>query len=165
MKTPTTSVAAFLAAAVLISACGESALLDNTPAVEESTSTISATAGTNLSGYYGNYVTGVPQVTVTDKQGQPLAGVAVGFEALGGGRLTGASALTDSAGHASPKSWRLGSSGAQSVGVSVSGARPIAINAAASALPTGTFRIQVRYAAGTDPTAAQRAAFDGSSGM
>jgi leishmanolysin len=124
------------------------------------TSTISATAGTSLSGFYGNFVTGVPQVTVTDKQGHPRAGVAVSFAVLGGGHLTGAAALTDSAGRASPTSWRLGSSGTQSASATIGGEALISFTAAAAAPPASSFHIEVRYAAGTTPTAAQRAAFD-----
>jgi leishmanolysin len=142
-----------------ISACGEKLPLENETASRGNTR-ILATAGTSLSGFFGNFVTGVPQVTVTDKKGQPLAAVAVTFAALGGGRLTGGSAVTDSAGHASPTSWRLGASGTQSVSASVSGAAPVSFTAAASAPPAGSFHIEVRYDSGTTPTDAQRAAFD-----
>src|SRR5687768_1921828 len=160
MKTHRTSAAAFLAAAVLISACGDKSPLENTPAAEQFSRVISATAGSNLSGLYGNFVTGVPQARVADRQGRPLAGVAVSFEAVGGGLLTGASATTDSAGLASPTSWRLGTGGTQSVRATSSGAAPLVFTAAASAPAAGTFRIEVRYEPGTDPTPAQRAAFD-----
>jgi hypothetical protein len=160
MKTHRASAAAFLAAAVLISACGDNSPLENTPAAEQFSRVISATAGSNLGGLYGNFVTGVPQAKVADRQGRPLAGVAVSFEAVGGGRLTGASATTDSAGLASPTSWRLGTGGTQSVRATSSGAAPLLFTAAASAPPAGTFRIEVRYEPGTDPTPAQQAAFD-----
>jgi leishmanolysin len=146
--------------AVVIAGCGETLPLQNTTTSSRNTTALTASAGTNLSGLFGNFVTGVPQVTVTDKQGHPLANTAVSFVALGGGSLTGGSALTDSAGHASPTSWRLGSGGTQSVSASVSGAKPITFIAAASAPPPGTFHIEVRYAAGTTPTEVQRAAFD-----
>jgi hypothetical protein len=160
MKTHRASAAAFLAAAVLISACGDKSPLENTPAAEQFSSVISATAGNNLSGLYGNFVTGVPQARVADRQGRPLAGVAVSFEAVGGGRLTGASATTDSAGLASPTSWRLGTGGTQSVRATSNGTAPLVFTAAASAPPAGTFRIEVRYEPGTNPTPAQQAAFD-----
>ncbi|HTL06261.1 MAG TPA: leishmanolysin-related zinc metalloendopeptidase [Gemmatimonadales bacterium] len=117
-------------------------------------------AGTALSGFYGNYLAGAPAVRVTDKQGQPLAGVAVSFAATGGGQLTGAQATSDSAGHASLTSWRLGASGAQQVTATTSDAAPLSFTAAATAPPASTFRIEVRYASGTVPTAAQAAAFD-----
>ena len=160
MKTHRASAAAFLAAAVLISACGDNSPLENTPASEQFSRVISATAGNNLSGLHGNFVTGVPQAKVTDRKGQPLAGVAVSFEALGGGVLKGASATTDSAGLASPKSWRLGTGGTQSVRATSAGAAPVDFIATASAPPAGTFRIEVRFEPGTDPTPAQRSAFD-----
>jgi hypothetical protein len=60
----------------------------------------------------------------------------------------------------SPTSWRLGSTGAQSVRVRAGDAAPFTFSAAASSPPAGAFRIEVRYAAGTNPTATQRAAFD-----
>ena len=107
---------ALAAALISVAACGDSSPLENNlTSSSNSNSRISATAGTNLSGFYGNFVTGVPQVTVTDKQGHPLAQVSVTFAAKGGGWLTGSTVLTDSGGHASPTSWRLGTSGAQSV--------------------------------------------------
>src|SRR5215831_6513810 len=101
----------------LISGCG-----DSTPtqtSFTSATNKITASAGTTLSGFYGNFVIGVPQVTVTDKQGKALAGATVTFTAIGGGRLTGATALTDGLGNASPTSWRLGSSGTQAITASV----------------------------------------------
>jgi hypothetical protein len=143
----------------MISGCG-----DNLPTGSSLTSTptnrITATAGTSLSAFYGNFVTGVPQVTVTDKQNKPLVGDTVHFAATGGGRVTGATALTDSAGHAAPTSWRLGSSGAQALTVSVTGALPISITAAAAEPPASSFHIQIRYADGTTPNDAEKAAFD-----
>lgn len=143
----------------MISGCGDNlptgSLLTAAP-----TNRITATAGTSLSAFYGNFVTGVPQVTVTDKQNKPLVGDTVHFAATGGGRVTGATALTDSAGHASPTSWRLGSSGAQALTASVTGALPITMTAAASEPPASSFHIQVRYADGTTPNEAEKAAFD-----
>ena len=143
----------------IISGCG-----DNLPTGNSLTSTatnrITATAGTNLSAFYGNFVTGVPQVTVTDKQNKPLVGDTVHFAATGGGHVAGAVALTDTLGHASPTSWRLGSSGSQVITVSVAGALPISITAAASAPPASSFHIDVRYFPGTTPTDAEKAAFD-----
>ena len=161
MKNHMPTAAAFLAAAGLILGCSGDSPLENTRADDQATtSTISAIAGISLSGLYGNYLSGVPEVRVTDKQGQPLAGASVTFEVQGGGRITGAAAISDSAGRASPTSWRLGMNGTQAVRVSVDGANPIMVTASASAPPEGNFRIQVRYAAGTEPTIAQRAAFD-----
>ena len=151
---------ALLLVAAPLFGCGEKLPLDNTSSSEGGSSRIQATGGTALSGYFGNFVTGVPQATVTDKQGHPLAGVIVTFAAQGGGRLTGAITRTDSTGHASPTSWRLGASGEQTVTASMSGAGTISFRATASSPPGSVFRIEVRYAPGTTPSVAQSAAFD-----
>ena len=143
----------------MISGCGDNLPTGNS-LTSAPTNRITATAGTSLSAFYGNFVTGVPQVTVTDKQNKPLVGDTVHFAATGGGRVTGATALTDSAGHASPTSWRLGSSGAQALTVSVTGALPISISAAAAEPPASSFHIDVRFVTGTTPTDAEQAAFD-----
>jgi hypothetical protein len=159
MKTYRRPAAGLILAAV-ISACGDNSPLENTPAPTAYSSVISATGGSNLSGFYGNFVTGVPEVRLADNQGQPRSGVPIRFEAVGGGALTGFTTTTDAAGKASPTSWRLGVSGEQAVRVTAEGAAPVTIAAMASAPPAGTFRIEVRYVTGTEPTASQRAAFD-----
>ena len=143
----------------MISGCGDN-LTSNSSSLTGATNKVTASAGTTLSGFYGNFLTGVPQVTVTDKQNHPLVGTTVTFAATGGGKVTGATALTDTAGRASPTSWRLGSSGPQALTASVTGAIPISISAAASAPPASSFHIQVRYADGTTPNDAERTAFD-----
>jgi len=148
----------FILTAGMISGCGDS-LPTGSSLTATPSNRITATAGTNLSAFYGNFVTGVPQVTVTDKQNKPLVGDTVHFTATGGGRVTGATALTDSAGHAAPTSWRLGSSGAQALTASVTGALPISITAAAAEPPASSFHIQIRYADGTTPNDAEKAAF------
>jgi hypothetical protein len=150
-----------IAAGVILSACGGTDATgpgggnSNTP-----TRTISLTPGASLSGFFGNYMVGVPQVTVRDASGNPLAGFAVTFAASGGGQVTGASTATDADGHAQPISWRLGGTGSQALTVSGLGATALSIPATATAPPASTFHIDVRYAPGTIPTAAQKAAFD-----
>ena len=148
------------AVAGMISGCGDKLPLENSNSLDASKNRISVTGGNSLTGYFGNFVTGVPQVTVTDKNGTALDSVTVTFTAQGGGKLTRATVITDSAGRASPTSWRLGPSGTQSVTASAPDALPVTITAAASNLPGKGFHIEVRYADGTTPTAAQREAFD-----
>ncbi len=117
--------------------------------------------GSALAGYFGNFLPGVPEVTATDAQGNPVALVPVAFQVTSGdGAMTGASALTDYLGRARPSSWRLGPSGLQSVTATSTGFQPISFTAQASAVPASTFHIEVRYQAGTFPTDPQRAAFD-----
>jgi hypothetical protein len=160
-----TSAARGLLSAALLTGCAESLPLANPappspPAAPESAIRISASGGASLGGFFGNFVTGVPEVTVSDRAGHPLAGVAVNFSAQGGGTLTGGSALTDSAGRAAPTSWRLGPSGEQSVSAAVAGAVPVLFTALAEAAPPGAFQLEIRYGPGLPPSTAQRSAFD-----
>ena len=150
-----------LAAGVILTACGgHDATSPNGANSNAFTHRLSANAGTSLSGFFGNYLPAVPQVTLTDLTGHPLAGIQVTFAAGGGGSVVGSTSMTDSSGHAQPRSWRLGPAGAQSVTATAAGAAPLAFTAQASAPPPGTFHIEVRYAANTTPTPAQQAAFD-----
>jgi hypothetical protein len=119
------------------------------------------TGGNALTGFFGNFLPGVPEVTARDALGNAVALVPVTFQVTaGGGQLTGALTQTDFLGRARPTSWRLGPSGVQTVTATSSGFAPISFTAQASAPPTSTFRIEVRYATGTTPTESQRAAFD-----
>ncbi|HLB53560.1 MAG TPA: Ig-like domain-containing protein [Gemmatimonadales bacterium] len=121
-----------------------------------------ATGGTGLAGFFGNYVLGAPEVTVTDAEGRPVALVPVTFQVTeGGGLLTGSSTQTDFLGRASPTSWRFGGAGPQTVSATAGALPPVAFPAAGSAAPASTFKIEVRYTVGTNPTPEQRAAFDG----
>ncbi len=144
----------------------EAASLGKTPVNFDATGVLAvaanvvASGGTALAGFFGNYLTGVPEVTVTDGTGKPVAGALVGFSVTGGGgTLTGASALTDFLGKASITSWRLGPSGAQTVTASTGALTPVTFTANGSTPPASTFRIEVRYP-NTQPTVAQKAAFD-----
>jgi hypothetical protein len=118
-----------------------------------------ASAGASLSGFFGNFLIGNPEVTVTDAQGNPVAGTLVNFQVTqGGGQLTGVSVPTDFLGRAVTTSWRLGGAGTQSVSATVGALPPLVFTAAGSAPPAGTFKIEVRYKQA--PTASQKAAFD-----
>lgn len=140
---------------------GHPALAFQATGVASPAAFVSATGGTSLTGIFGNYLAGTPQVTVTDASGNPVAGTNITFQVTAGaGSITSPSVTTDFAGHASPTSWRLGASGAQSVTASATGVPPVVFNATGSSAPPGTFRIEIRYAAGTSPTPAQQAAFD-----
>jgi leishmanolysin len=122
---------------------------------------VTPTGGTSLSGFFGNYLIGNPEVTVTDALGNPVAGSGVLFQVTqGGGRVTGVSVPTDFLGRAATTSWRLGSAGAQSVTGTVEGLPPAVFNATGSTPPASTFRLEVRYVSGTSPSVTQRAAFD-----
>lgn len=119
-----------------------------------------ASGGTALAGFFGNYLSGVPEITVTDASGNPVAGALVGFSVIaGGGTLTGATVLSDFQGKASITSWRLGASGTQTVSASTGAITPVSFTATGSTPPASTFRIEVRYPH-TQPTVAQKAAFD-----
>ena len=119
-------------------------------------------AGTaSLSGFFGNYLMGNPEVTVTDAQGNPVAGATVNFQvSAGGGRVTQPAGTTDFQGKASITSWRLGPSGAQTVSATVGSLAPVTFTAQGADPPASTFKFEVRYATGTTPTASQQAAFD-----
>jgi hypothetical protein len=116
---------------------------------------------TTLSGFFGNYLIANPEVTVLDAQGNPVAGVTVGFQVTaGGGRVTQPAGLTDFQGKAATTSWRLGPAGPQTVSATVGALPPVTFTAQGSDPPASTFRLDVRYATGTSPTPAQQAAFD-----
>lgn len=145
----------------------QAATLGRTPVQFEATGVPGAatslllTGGNTLAGFFGNFLPGVPEVTARDALGNPVALVPVTFQVTGGGgQLTGALTQTDFLGRARPTSWRLGPAGVQTATATSAGFAPIAFTAQASAPPASTFRIEVRYAAGTTPTDAQRAAFD-----
>jgi hypothetical protein len=118
-------------------------------------------SGNGLAGYFGNFLPGVPEVSATDASGNPVANIPVAFQAASGsGAITGAVTQTDYLGRARPTSWRLGASGTQTVTATSAGFAPVSFTAQASSAPPSTFRIEVRYADGTNPTPTQRAAFD-----
>jgi hypothetical protein len=93
------------------------------------------TAGDGQTAIGGTSVITPPAVTVTDVNGNGVAGVAVAFRVgLGGGSATGQSATTDANGVARVGSWTLGLQG------------PNSLDASAQAVATATFT-----ATGSDP--------------
>lgn len=98
----------------------------------------------NLEIHAGNgqrATTGMPvpdslQVRVTGTTGDPLAGIAVGFEVLeGGGSIEFATAATDSGGIASPGTWTLGDPGPQRLRATVAGLESAVFVAYALGIP------------------------------
>ncbi len=76
------------------------------------------------------------QVRVTGTTGEPLADVAVGFEAIeGGGSAESATAATDGDGIASPGAWTLGDPGPQRLRAAVAGLEPVVFRAFARGIP------------------------------
>ena len=74
-----------------------------------SAASLSKNAGDNQSAAAGSAVTIPPSVIVKDANGNPTSGVSVTFAvASGGGSVTGATAVTNSAGIATVGSWTLG---------------------------------------------------------
>jgi hypothetical protein len=82
---------------------------------------LTRTAGDGQSGPAATALPTAPQVQVTDRGGNALAGETVTFSAAGGGTVTVTSATTDTTGRASAGSWTLGASGTQTVTASVAG--------------------------------------------
>lgn len=125
--------------------------------------TISAIALASIAaqnGFYGNFASESPAVTVTDASGNPVAGSTVTFEITqGGGSLVGGNAVSDFQGRAAVSAWRFGAAGNQEVRATAAGVAPVTFSATTTAVPASQYTIEVRYP-GTQPTAGQRAAFD-----
>jgi len=120
----------------------------------------SATSPTAMTGFFGNFVPAAPTVVLRDAQGNPVAGSAVSFELLqADGQLIGTTQVSDFMGRVILGGWRLGSGGSQQVRASGQGFAPIIFTTTATAPPASTFNLEVRYP-NTQPTTAQRAAFD-----
>ncbi|HEU4565048.1 MAG TPA: filamin/ABP280 repeat domain-containing protein, partial [Gemmatimonadaceae bacterium] len=69
---------------------------------------MTANGGNAQTATVGTAVPIAPSVMLVDPAGQPASGVAVTFAAQNGGSVTGATAVTDSAGIAAVESWTLG---------------------------------------------------------
>jgi hypothetical protein len=123
-----------------------------------------AATPTAQSSFFGNFVGTMPAVTVTDAQGNPVAGVPVTFQvSQGDGQITGATQSTGFDGRAQVGSWRLGNTVNHTVQASSTAFPAVTFNAAASASPASTFTIDVRFVTtppNQAPTPAQQAAFD-----
>jgi hypothetical protein len=102
-----------------------------------------ATRGQGVFGTVGAPLEILPQVTVTDEYGNPVQGVAVTFHVLsGGGTLQGATAISDSAGRASPAGWTLGTAaGSQSIEARSEGLSPVTFTVTATAAQPDTIEI------------------------
>jgi adhesin/invasin len=85
--------------------------------------TISVEAGNGQSATVGAAVAVAPKVHVTDKNGNPVSGMAVTFSvASGGGSATSVNATTNASGFASVGSWTLGTTaGANTLNATVPG--------------------------------------------
>jgi adhesin/invasin len=93
---------------------------------------------TSLSGIVFKSQTPVPQVKVTDVDGNPVAGTAVTFTGSTGSTVSGSSKTTDPAGLASPDGWILGTAaGSYTLTATASGLAAAIVTAVARAdVPT-----------------------------
>jgi hypothetical protein len=124
--------------------------------------TIAANSVVTQNGITGAAVAALPEVKVTDADGNGVSGVGVLFTLTGGGgTIGGASQTTNASGVATLGSWSLGGvAGANTVnasgnGVSLTGA-PITFTVNATA-PASSYAITLQFL--TSATAAQQAAF------
>lgn len=114
-----------------------------------------------LTAFRGNFLPVRPRIRVLDAQGNPVAGAPVVFDTPEGGQVYGATTTTGPTGHAEVIAWRLSATpGANTLRATVPNVAPVAIGATGDAPPPpGDYHIDIRYV-GTEPSAAQRAAFD-----
>lgn len=123
-----------------------------------------ATTPTAQSSFFGNFVGTMPAVTVTDAQGNSVAGVQISFQvSQGDGQITGATQTTGFDGRAQVGSWRLGNAVNHIVQATSTALPVVTFNATAGAAPASTFTIEVRFITtppNQEPTPAQQVAFD-----
>ena len=107
----------------------------NAIATAQAASAIAKVAGDAQTAAAGANVAIAPSVKVTDKFGNPVAGVLTTFSvASGGGSVTGAAANTDANGVATVGSWRLGTTvGTNTLTATASGLTPVTFTATAAA--------------------------------
>jgi len=107
----------------------------NAVATAQAASTIAKVAGDAQTAAAGANVAVAPSVKVTDKFGNPVAGVLTTFSvASGGGSVTGAAANTDANGVATVGSWRLGTTvGTNTLTATASGLTPVTFTATSAA--------------------------------
>jgi glucose/arabinose dehydrogenase len=105
---------------------------------------ITARGSTIRTGVAGRALADSLGVLVTDRYGNPVAGVSVGWEVTaGGGVLSPATTVTDSGGRAAAQ-WTLGAEGENVARASADGAPPVAfIATATSSLGTLTLAVEV----------------------
>jgi hypothetical protein len=109
----------------------------------QAASAVAKASGDAQAGVAGANVAVAPSVKVTDKFGNPVAGVLVTFAvSSGGGSVTNAAANTDANGVATVGSWRLGvTAGANSLTATVSGLTPVTFTATGTAGAVAQVRI------------------------
>jgi hypothetical protein len=114
-------------------------------------------------GLVGFDVNVAPAVLVRDQANDPFAGATVTFMVeTGGGSLTLGTAISDADGVARVGSWEIGGApGANTMSATVTGGaitgNPVTFTVTGEA---AGYDVELRYQAGTTPTAAQEAAFD-----
>jgi hypothetical protein len=119
--------------------------------------------GADQIGLVGFALNTPPAVRVLDQVGDPFPGATVDFQVeTGGGSITAGSTVSDANGVARVGSWTIGgSAGANTLSATVTGSgitgNPVTFTATGQA---AAYTIVITYQAGTNPTAAQQAAFD-----
>lgn len=132
---------------LLLAACGggggDDAPPDRTPAA------IVAQAGASQAGTVNLAVATLPAVSVTARDGSPVAGVAIRFEVVsGGGSVSGANTSTNASGVATVGGWTLGNTvGEQRLAARSAGLPEVSFSAMAAAAPGNGV---LERAAGTD---------------
>lgn len=129
---------------------------------------VTSVSGDGQSAAVATNVAIAPRVRVDDIHGNPVAGATVTFAVTnGGGSVTGAVQQTDAAGHAAVGAWTLGATpGANTLDATVTGVgitgNPVTFTATGTPVGGGggPFDIEIRYNPGSNPTAAQQAAYD-----
>jgi len=97
-----------LTASVVANGVGGNPITFNASATAGAPASVTATNVQSISAVVATQVTPIPQVRVTDANGNPIAGATVNFAASAGSSVAGATKLTDAQGFASPDSWLLG---------------------------------------------------------
>jgi hypothetical protein len=110
-------------------------------------------------GLVGTAINIVPAVKVQNEAGVGIPGTSVTFTVTGGGgSVTGGSVTTDAQGIARPTNWTLGASaGANTIEATSGVFTPLTFTATGH---VAAYDLEIRYLAGTTPTAGQQAAFD-----
>jgi hypothetical protein len=118
---------------------------------------ISMAAGNNQHAAAGSPVPVRPAVVVRDANDNPVAGVAVEFEVIGGGgSITGSSAVTDSEGRANVGGWTLGAANPNLLRATADApdisCNPVTFRASTTSTP---FEIEVRFLGCATPAQVQ----------
>jgi hypothetical protein len=150
-----------LAVVILLALLGCGSDTTTSPVVQARTE-VEAVTQTSISGIVGAVASPAPVVRVFDsKTHKPLAEIPVEFRViLGGGYITNAIVITDSAGHASPGDWTFATRpGVSSLGVYLNGVFALSFKATL----TTDVAAQVIPITGTDQAALQGHSVDGPS--